>query len=101
MKNIKLPSLASVLIVVNYFIVVNFNFKGFNLELDCLRKAQNQYNNSVANPMFLILLVAAIYIIILNRNKMQTNFLDYLFVSPVVFHFMYFIIVITRNFFIV
>ncbi|MBB2950110.1 hypothetical protein [Sphingobacterium sp. JUb56] len=99
MKNIKLPSLASVLIVINYFIVVNFNFTGISLESDCLRKAQNQYNNGVANPMLLVLLIAAIYIVVLNRNKIQSNFLDYLFVSPVVCHFIYFIIVIIRNYF--
>lgn len=99
MRKIEFPNIGSIIIVINYFVIMRFNFMADKLDAKCIRLAHEQYSNGVGFPVFLTSLIASFYIIYIYRKNVKNRFIDYILVSPIVFHFVFFLINSARNFF--
>lgn len=99
MKKFNFPAIGSILVFFLYWIVIRFNFNGPKLDADCLRLFQDQYDNKVSLPVFLMLLLASLFTMYYYRNQIRNRWMDYLLISPIVFHVIFFFVNSIRNLF--
>lgn len=99
MKKFNFPTIGSILIFFLYWIVIRFSFKVPNLNADCFRLFQDQYDNKVGLPVFLMLLLASLFTMYSYRNQIRNRWMDYLLISPVLIHIIFFFVNSIRNLF--
>jgi|GEM_PF-2377243 len=99
MKKISPPAIGSVLVMVIYVLHQRFHFDAREISIECYREAHQTYNLGIYLPVQMVLLLAAFLTMYIYRKELKTRILDYILVSPLVIHFLYFMFGLIRNLF--
>jgi len=92
MKNIKL---SSVLILLIFWVITNFEFDLQTGGPLCYRKASGEVTWKLLNPIMLILLISSCIEVYNATRNFKENYLNVLIVAPVLLSFVYFLVRIT------
>ncbi len=95
----KFPTIGSIMIPIIYIIIISFKINGKNLDERCLRIVEHQYNNKVALPIFVILILLSILTILKYKREIRNRIFDIILVCPILFHVLFFVISMVFNLF--
>jgi len=92
MQKIKFPTIGSIMIPILYIIIISFKINAKNLDERCLRIVEHQFNNKVALPVFVMLILLSIFTIIKYKKELRNRIFDIILICPILFHVLLFTI---------
>jgi len=95
----KFPTIGSIMILILYIIINSFKINAKNLDERCIRIVEHQFNNKVALPIFVMLILLSIFTILKFKKEIRKRIFDIILICPILLHVLFFIINMIFNLF--